>query len=270
MRYIDDAFPILPRGLRKGLIADIACTFMAEMHQQLISVIPGGHFLSRDGAFAFVTGMPAPRLNGVSFEQPNPEISGVVSLLDTLSAARIPFSLQLRLGTGEEFAWLAAARRMERKDDLVLMAANSTPETTAIPQFPELTIRQLLPEQASCHGGVVAAAQELEQDAVRPAMSPGLLRLPGVRCYLGEVDGQPVSSALSVTHGLVASIVSVATVPAARDRGFASAIIVRALADSLAAGAECCWLEVTAARSAMFRRLGFHPIESRQYWVSTR
>jgi hypothetical protein len=242
---------------------------MAETHQQLISVVPGGRFLSQNGAFAFVTGVPAPTLNGVFFEHPNPEMAGVVSLLDEVSRARMPFSLRLRPDTGEEFTRLAAARRMELKDELVLMAANGAPEVTAFPQLPGLTIRQLRPEQASRHAVVLAAAHTLDEDIVLRAVSPDLLRLRAVRCYMGEADGQPVSTALSVTLGLVTGIFSVATIPAARNLGFASAITARALADSLAASSKWCWLEATATRLPMFRKLGFHAIEPRQYWVST-
>jgi hypothetical protein len=70
---------------------------------------------------------------------------------------------------------------------------------------------------------------------------------------VGEVDGQPVSAALSVTLGSVTGICNVATVPAARDLGFDSVITVRALADSLAASSKWCWLENSVTESGMRR-----------------
>lgn len=268
MRHADDAFPVISKELRQRLIADVICASMAEMHQQLVSVVPGGRFLSRSGVFAFMTGIPAPMLNGVWFERSDPEMTDVVSLLDEVSRARMPSCLRLRADTGEKFTELATARGMELKDDLVLMASSDASSATAIPQPPGLTIRQLPPEQASRHGVVVAAAHAVDENVVLRVVTPNLLRPRAVRCYIGEVDGQPVTTALSVTLGLFTGIFNVGTIPAASNLGFASAVTARALADGLAAGSEWCWLEATATCLPMFRRLGFHAIEPQQYWVS--
>jgi hypothetical protein len=45
---------------------------MAEITQQVISVILGGRFLSQGGAHAVVTGIPVAPFNGVWFERLNP------------------------------------------------------------------------------------------------------------------------------------------------------------------------------------------------------
>jgi ribosomal protein S18 acetylase RimI-like enzyme len=241
---------------------------MAGMHQQLVSVLPGGRFLSQNGAFAFATGVPAPALNGVWFERPDPEKRGVASLLDEVSRARNPFSLHLPADASEGFTRLAIARGMEFEGELVLMAVSRESGVTAMPPPARLKIRELPPEEASRHAVVLAAAQALDEDTVVRAVSPDLLRLRAVRCYLGEAGGQPVSTALSVTLGPVTGIFCLATVPGARNLGFASAMTARALADSFAASSKWCWLEAAASCLPAFRRLGFRAVEPRQYWVS--
>jgi hypothetical protein len=69
VRRADDAFPLVSRGYRRPSAADVIYASMAEMPQQLISVIPGRLFLSQDGRFAYVTSMPTDPLNSVRFEK---------------------------------------------------------------------------------------------------------------------------------------------------------------------------------------------------------
>jgi N-acetylglutamate synthase len=270
VRLADDAYPVLSRGPRQPPAADVIYDSMAEMHQKLISVIPGGRFLSQNGAFAFVTGIPRPALNGVWFKQANPEMTAAIALLDGVARTLMPFSLRLRPGAAEQFAQLAAARKMEREDDLVLMAIDLTASSSlaATPLPRGFAIRRLPPEQAMLHATVLAAAHAVDADVVRRALSRDLLRPAAVRCYVGEMDGEPVSTALSVTLGPLAGIYNVATAPAAGGFGFASAVTARALAGSRVAGADWCWIEATAPRVPMFTKLGFHAVESQQYWAS--
>jgi ribosomal protein S18 acetylase RimI-like enzyme len=77
------------------------------------------------------------------------------------------------------------------------------------------------------------------------------------RRYLLRRDGVPVAtSSLFLCDG-VAGLYYVATVPAARRQGLASAATVRALADAQALGYRVAILQATAAGAAVYRRLGF-------------
>jgi N-acetylglutamate synthase len=272
VRFADDFQPVLPEAPRKPPAADIVYAAVAQMHQQLISVIPGGRFLSQDGAFAYVTGVPAAMLNGVWFEHANPEAQAAVPLLDEVSRTRLPYSLRLRRGVSGGLARLAASSGMERGEDRVLKAADLTVisgvlTVNATPPLPDFAIRRLPPEQVARHAVVLAAAHAIDEDVVRRALRPDLLRPSTVCCYVGEVDGQPVTTAISVTLGAFTGIFNMATVPAAGNLGLASAVVARALADSRATGAQWCWLEADASRSRKFSGLGFHAIEQQQYWL---
>jgi hypothetical protein len=50
-------------------------------------------------------------------------------------------------------------------------------------------------------------------------VSPGLLGLDSVRCYVGGADGRPVATSLGVTIGGFTAIFNVATLPAVRGLG---------------------------------------------------
>jgi GNAT superfamily N-acetyltransferase len=151
---------------------------------------------------------------------------------------------------------------------ITLMALDAAYGIPEIPPPPGLTIRQLAPHQAARHAAVGAAGFGVTEELFLRTDSPDLMRLPSVRCYVGEVDGRAVTTSLSVTLAGFTGIYSVATIPGWRGRGFGAAITARAVADGLAAGSGWCWLEASAAGLSAYSNVGFQVIEPRQYWVS--
>jgi N-acetylglutamate synthase len=244
----------------------------AEILQQLISVLPGGRFLCQDGACAMVTGIPAPPLNGVWSEQPSPSVAAVAALLDEVSGAGVPYRLTLRPGCDDEaLTRLAAARGLEPEAETTLMAVDAAAGGAAVAAIPPpagLAIQRLAPEQAARHAVVAASGFGTARDIFLRAVTPDLLRLASVRCYVGEVAGQPATTSLSVTLGSCTAIFNVATVPGFRGRGFGTAVTARAVADGLAAGATWCWLEATVASVPVYQRIGFQVLEPLRSWVS--
>jgi N-acetylglutamate synthase len=247
--------------------ADIFTVSMAEIAQQMISPIPGSRFLRRDAVCAMVTGIPAPPFNGVWTERPDPDLAGFTALLDEVANSGAPYSLRLRPDSDEALGKLASDRGMVLATEITLMALDSGAGVPAIPEPAELTIRRLAPEQAPLAATVGAAGFEVTEDVFLQAEGPELLRLDSVRCYTGEVEGRPVTTALSVTLGGFTGIFSVATTPEWRGRGFATAVTARAVADGLAAGSRWCWLEATPAGLSAYRSVGFAAIEQRQFWL---
>jgi N-acetylglutamate synthase len=146
-----------------------------------------------------------------------------------------------------------------------LMVLDATAGIGGIRRARELVIRQLAPHEAAVHARVAAAAFGGPAEAFLP--SPELIRLDGARCYVGEVAGQPVATALGVTAGEFSVILNVATVPWFRRRGFGTAVTARAVGDGILAGAAWCWLEASEEGYPVFRNLGFRPIEKEARWV---
>lgn len=276
VRAPNEAVPVFPakHGQRSRdrdrdrRVADIFSGSMSEIRQQLISVFPGGRFLSQDGACAIVTGIPSAALNGVWFEHANPNVAAVTALLDEVSRAAVPYSLKVRSCCAEAFGTLAADRGMAWQAELTLMAVDAPGFGAVLPERPGLAIRRLTPDQASRHAEVAGPGFGIAREVFRRAVSPDLLRLPAVRCYVGEVAGQPVTTSLGVTFGGYTGIFNIATVPGFRGRGFAATVTTRAVADGLAAGSTWCWLEATPAAVNVYQRIGFRALEARQYWVS--
>ncbi|HTU05594.1 MAG TPA: GNAT family N-acetyltransferase [Trebonia sp.] len=242
----------------------------AEIMQQWSSVLPGGRFLCQDGVCAMVTGIPLSPFNGVWSEHAHPDAAAVAALLDEVSRARVPYGLKLPPGCEEAVTRLAAARGMAPVADIALMGLDAAGAVGAgLGRVPDgLTIQRLAPERAPRAAAVAAAGFGTAQDIFLRAMTPDLLRLASVRCYVGEVAGQPVTTSLSVTLGSCTGIFCVATVPGFRGRGFGAAVTARAVADGLAAGSAWCWLEASGMGLPVYQKLGFQIIEPRRGWAS--
>jgi N-acetylglutamate synthase len=88
------------------------------------------------------------------------------------------------------------------------------------------------------------------------------------RGYLGEADGQPAATAVSMTLGAYTGIFNVTTLPGFRRRGFGTAITARAAADRLAVGASYCWLQSSPDGYPVYRNLGFRTIETWPCWIA--
>jgi ribosomal protein S18 acetylase RimI-like enzyme len=91
-----------------------------------------------------------------------------------------------------------------------------------------------------------------------------------LRCYVGYLDGEPVSaSECFVGHG-VAGLYAVVTLRQARRRGFGTALTAAPLLDARASGYRTATLQASAGGQGIYARLGFLPCGAfREYKPST-
>lgn len=85
----------------------------------------------------------------------------------------------------------------------------------------------------------------------------GYASSPAVRCYLGLLDDEPVTTSLLFLAGGVAGIYDVATLPHARGQGFGTAITLAPLLDARRLGYRFGILQSSAMGLNVYRRLGF-------------
>jgi hypothetical protein len=178
--------------------ADRLAAVITDLRRHLSTSIPGSRLLRKDGAAASITGLPYAVFNSVWLEQPNPPESAVAELLDEVSGAG-PFSLSLRPGSDAALADLAVERGMKSEGELPLMVLDVTAGVGVIRRDRGLAIRRLAPREGPVHAKVAAAAFGCPEEMFLP--SPDLMWLDGLSCYVGEADGRPVATALSVTAG---------------------------------------------------------------------
>ena len=130
-----------------------------------------------------------------------------------------------------------------------------------------LQIRQLAPEEALLHARIAARGFEAPEEPFVQLMTPAVLRQPGVRCYVGEIDGNPVTTGLGVTLGTSVGIFDIATPPEHRGKGLAAAVTARAVTDGLNNGARWSYLQSSSAGYEIYRRLGFLTLERWDCWT---
>jgi hypothetical protein len=141
-----------------------------------------------------------------------------------------------------------------------LMPGMAMPPRPPPPLPPELVITQATEESfLAGHRVVAAAAFGLPLGLVERLLPLALLSVPGVRVYVGMVDGVPVASGLGYRTGEVQGIYNIGTVEAARGRGYGAAMTWAAMS-SAAPGARLAVLQASAMGFPIYARMGFQTV----------
>lgn len=245
---------------------------VAEDWRVLAGAHPNGWFHIQPGAFAAVSGNQLPPLNTVGAIGSGPQPETVGALLDEVAATGLAHSLQVRPGAATALGELARERGMVRGDSTALMVLDDPAvldDPPPVAESPaELTIRRLEPAEARTAAGVMAAGFGLPEEPFAQMMAPQLLGCEGLRCYVGEVDGEPVVTALGLRVGEHVGVFHIATVPTARRRRYGAAMTARAIADGREAGAAWAYLQSGAGGRPLFERLGFRSLEDWDIWIA--
>ena len=245
-------------------LTDEVAAAVAESWQEVVPCVAGARLSRQDGVVALVTGQPSATMNAVWVERANRSPAVVSAMLDEVAATGLPHALHLRPDSDHALAELAGQRGMKSSGEIPIMRLDTAPAD----RHPAgLSIRRLAPGEGLAHAQVASVAFDHPQEDSLRMCNPKLLSRDSFRAYVGEVDGQPVTTAVSVTRGGHTGIFGVATLPDFRNRGFGAAITARASADGLAAGAYWCWLQSSDAGYSVYQGLGFKTIERWQLWL---
>jgi GNAT superfamily N-acetyltransferase len=102
------------------------------------------------------------------------------------------------------------------------------------------------------------------EEVVHQVLESGALtaRAANARHFVVRVEGEPASGADLYSDGRTAQVEDVATFPAHRGRGLASAVVLRAVAEALAAGHDFVFLVADDGDwpKELYARLGFAPL----------
>jgi hypothetical protein len=253
-----------------GISAETAAGALLESWRQLANAMPEGWSRDIEGAVGMVTGVRGPALNGVWVERLDADPALIADLLDAVEAAGFGCCLQYRPDADAGIAGVAIARGMIRDDDVPLMVFEgpSSPDTPALD--PRLQIRQLEMDEGHLAAQTASEGFEAPIEPFLAMATPSVLRYPGVRYYLGAVDGEPVTTGVGVTFGDSVGIFNIATPPPHRRHGYGAAVTRRAVADGLAAGATWAWLQSSTDGYAVYERLGFRTVERWHCWVANQ
>ena len=240
-----------------------------ELWRRLTGALPGGWSRDIEGGIAAVTGVEGPGFNGVWVDTSAPDPAMIARLLDDVEAAGFGCCLQYRPGAEHALADLAATRAMTRDADIPLMVRDGADGGAELATGPRLQIRQLGTDEGNLAAVIASEGFEAPIEPFLALLTPRVLSVPGVRCYVGTVDGEPVTTGIAVTFGDSVGVFNIATPPRHRRRGYGAAVTGRAVADGLAAGATWAWLQSTPEGYPVYERLGFRTVERWHCWVAT-
>ncbi len=239
--------------------------------EMLVNAVPGSQVRREGGAVGVVTGIRLGGFNGVWGESRDVDPRAVGRLLDWVRAAGMPHSMTLRPGWAPEVGTIAHERGLVRVPGEPVMVSEDAALLLDALGADGLSVRQLAPEDGVLHARVAAVGEVTGNEAhYRTVTAPEVLGTPGFRCYVGEVAGQAVTTALSVSNGDYVGIFSVATLPDHRRRGYGGAVTARAARDGFGSGARWAWLSASEAGYPVYRRLGFATVEQLDLWEGRR
>jgi ribosomal protein S18 acetylase RimI-like enzyme len=155
-----------------------------------------------------------------------------------------------------------------REEDTPLMALVEGAALNSADVPAGVSIRELPADEAALHARVAALGFEAPEWMFAQFLTPSVLALPGVRCYVAEQGDEAVATGLGVTAGDSVAIFNIATPTEHRRNGYGAAVTARAVSDGLMAGADWAWLQSSPAGLGVYQRLGFEVVETWQCWAS--
>jgi hypothetical protein len=245
--------------------ADEAARALASAWKLLAATLPEAWAREIGGTMALVSGVPVATLNGVWIIDETAAGQDVEAGLDAVAATGLPHCVQLRPEAAESAQRAPGQRGLLPEASVPLMA---TAGPLRSPPTEDLVLRPLGAGEARLHCELAAEAFGAPVEVFAGLVTPELLSLPELRGYLGEVDGEPVVTAIGVIAGGALGIFNVATSPSHRRRGYGAAATARAFADGLDAGASWGWLQSSEIGYGVYQRLGFDTLEWWDCWVT--
>lgn len=245
---------------------DAVVTALGATFTLLASTLQGGWAREVDGVQLFVTGAPVATLNGVLAMREDCDAAEVRAGLSDLSREVVSFFLQCRPSWREVGEVIASDSGLVGDVDIPLMAAV---EPMLVPAFEGLSVRKLDPREARLHCEVASPAFGASPDLFAQIVTEELLGRSEVAAYVGEVDGEPVVTAISMITGDALGIFNVATSRAHRRRGYGAAITAQAAGDGFDRGAAYAWLQSSEAGLGVYEQLGFATLERWPCWLTT-
>ncbi len=248
--------------------ADETAAVLIHAWKALMDAHPDAWMEISDGIAACVTGIPSPGLNGIWSARRDPDPDELRRLLGDLKDRGVPHLLELRPGTGEAALAVAAESDLVPADDMPLMRLDDPGELErARAAAPALAIRELDPDEAALHARVAAAGFGENPDHFIRLLPPAVMAVEGFRAYVGEVDGEVVTTAVGVTVGDCVGVFNVATPADHRRHGYGAAITAHVVEDGFANSASWAWLQSSPSGYAVYEALGFRTLERWLTWV---
>jgi ribosomal protein S18 acetylase RimI-like enzyme len=241
---------------------------------QIGRFVPGAVLREGDGVMTVLTGLPFPLFNQVFVTNaggPGPGTAAAIAAGVATARARADlFVVTLRDGIDDQAIAVVRGLGLEPLGTSVWMPGMALhPLPDAAPDLgPRFAIeRAASTEVLDAHIAVATEGFEMPEELLRPIMPPSILDEPETAVYVGYEDGVPVVSGLGVRTGRTIGVYNIATVPAARQRGYGAAITTRIAVDGSRAGCDVAILQASEMGQPIYERLGYRTVVDYYGWA---
>ena len=227
--------------------------------------VPGVEMHMTRDCILGLTGEPLADFNMLTLG-PDPDAEGFLTRAVARAKARgLPLTAMMSPQVAQGLAPVATRlglRAVGTAPLMVLRAGTPVPVSR-----PVKVTRALGDELVGIAGDLVAAAFDIQRDAVARCIDVGITETAGVETYIGWGD-EGAMSAVSVTPtGNTAGISLMATPPEHQRKGVGRALLTQVIADYRGRGVERFHLGATEAGRPLYASLGFEPIADLTAWL---
>lgn len=218
-----------------------------------------------DGVVSVMTGLPFDWFNQILVEQDDATPDAVLAAVARARDERRRFVVRLRDGIDDrlipslERAGLAPPDAEDRTPGMVAVAIDG--DVIAAHRAHGLEIRRVTDAAGiDAHCQVVTTGFGSDPAVALGTACRALLDQPGCAVYVGYADGEPVVSGLGWRTGRTIGVYSIATIEAARRRGYGAAMTARVVTDGVEAGCDAAALQASDRGRPIYERLGFRTV----------
>jgi GNAT superfamily N-acetyltransferase len=217
------------------------------------------------GVVTLLTGLPMDWFDQVLIERDEATTAGVLAGVAQARARGDPFVVRLREGIDERFiptlTRAGLVRAGEETPTPGMVAFPVDREAVAEQVAPDLEIRRVTDAAGvDAHRQAVTSGFGADPIIARETVCADLLERPECVVYVGYGDGVPVASGLGWRTGRTIGVYSIATIAAARRRGYGAAMTARVVADGVDAGCDVAALQASQMGRPIYERLGFRTV----------
>lgn len=238
-------------------------TNFIEMGAAALAGVDGAVIERQEGVVLLATGLPMRLFNQVIIEGDDASPDVVEAAVAVTRDRGDRFVLNLRIGTDDRYVPIA-----ERSGLVPLSVRPWLPgmalypiDVVREPALAGLEIRHVRSvDGIEDHVRAASEGFEMPEAIARQLVAPSLLGRDDVTVYVGYANGEPVTSGLGCRTGDTVGVYNIATVPAARGRGYGAAMTARIVADGASAGCDVAILQASDMGYAIYERMGFRTV----------
>jgi hypothetical protein len=246
----------------RALAALEHANFIAAI-ETAVRQVDGAHVERAGGVALLASGLPLRLFNLVLLDD-DAEPDALEAAVHRMRELGVRFAVNLRDGFDDRHRPRLEALRLVPIGDgtwMPGMALQPLPAAGSAPVPTGGELRRVNDAAGiAAHVEAAAAGFEMPVDWVRAVVTPGLIGDPAASLYVGFEAGVAVASGLGIRTGSTIGVYNIATVEAARGRGWGRAMTMRIVDDGAAARCDVAILQASEMGRPIYERLGFRTV----------